>query len=61
MPSSLHLRRLPNLLAALVAAMLAVLALASPALAGGGDDNVAAEVNTQDGSSRSTSPSTSRR
>jgi len=52
MPSSLHLRRLPNLLAALVAAMLAVLALASPALAGGGDDNVAAEVNTQDGSSQ---------
>ena len=52
MPPSSHRRRLPNLLAALVAAMLAVLALASPAVASDGDDNVAAEVNTQDGSTQ---------
>ena len=50
--TSSHRRRLPNLLAALVAAMLAVLALASPAFASDGDDNVAAEVNTQDGSTQ---------
>ena len=52
MPPSSPRHRLPNLLAALVAAMLAVLALASPAFAGDGGDNVAAEVNTQDGSTQ---------